>query len=641
MKKMMGIKRLVAKTLCGMMVATMLMGNTAFASELDSEAIVAETETTIEDEETVEAEENAKTEATEVAEVEADTDAEEAAPEAEVEETEAEAEESEESEESKSLEDILGEVDNTASVVEDTVYVDLSLIIPENCILSKDGQVITSFEADILLTDGQITVSQPSAPDYKNRIESDVVISIIDGNISVSFEGQDVVGTVQDSLGNTVSFDGTTLQIVNSDKMESLEPSEVEIDDPDTPLAAPDSYTVRYFVDFVAEENLLHQDVVAGIVGQEIKIDTIDLNAYKPENTEALVWADGVLQDGYATIIVEGDSDIIDIVYTSETVIVDAPADFTVKYYRDALQEGNFLGEYRQGGIAGQGIDFSTIDNNLYRPADYGNGEIQTVVSATVVTEDDSDIVYILYTRVEKEIQIVTETVEIPGETIIVEKPVETIVEKVITVEVPVEVEKIVEKVVEVEKEVVKEVPVEKIVEKEVIVPGETIIIEKEVPGETIVVEKEVIKEVPVEKIVEVPVEKVVTETVFVPVEVEKIVEVEKEIPVDRIVTIPGEDKVVYVEVPTTEIKEVEVIVEKEVPVYVQVPAEDTDNEEATTIEVEENDDPAPETDEDSAPEYTDGPQTGDESPVMVLILVMVFAALGMAVVTKKNAVAR
>ena len=290
MKKMMGIKRLVAKTLCGMMVATMLMGNTAFASELDSEAIVAETETTIEDEETVEAEENAKTEATEVAEVEADTDAEEAAPEAEVEETEAEAEESEESEESKSLEDILGEVDNTASVVEDTVYVDLSLIIPENCILSKDGQVITSFEADILLTDGQITVSQPSAPDYKNRIESDVVISIIDGNISVSFEGQDVVGTVQDSLGNTVSFDGTTLQIVNSDKMESLEPSEVEIDDPDTPLAAPDSYTVRYFVDFVAEENLLHQDVVAGIVGQEIKIDTIDLNAYKPENTEALVW---------------------------------------------------------------------------------------------------------------------------------------------------------------------------------------------------------------------------------------------------------------------------------------------------------------------------------------------------------------
>ena len=53
-----------------------------------------------------------------------------------------------------------------------------------------------------------------------------------------------------------------------------------------------------------------------------------------------------------------------------------------------------------------------------------------------------------------------------------------------------------------VEKEVVKEVPVEVVVEKEVVR-------EVEVPGETVVVEKEVVKEVPVEvvveKIVEVP----------------------------------------------------------------------------------------------------------------------------------------
>ena len=71
--------------------------------------------------------------------------------------------------------------------------------------------------------------------------------------------------------------------------------------------------------------------------------------------------------------------------------------------------------------------------------------------------------------------------VEVPGETIVVEKEV------IKTVEVPVEVIK----------EVVKEVQV----------PGETVIVEKEViktvevPGETVVVEKEVVKtvEVPVE----------------------------------------------------------------------------------------------------------------------------------------------
>ena len=72
-----------------------------------------------------------------------------------------------------------------------------------------------------------------------------------------------------------------------------------------------------------------------------------------------------------------------------------------------------------------------------------------------------------------------TETVEVPGETVVVEKEV------IKEVEVP-------GKTVVVEKEVIKEVEV----------PGETVVVEKEVvkevqvPGETVVVEKEVVKEV-------------------------------------------------------------------------------------------------------------------------------------------------
>ena len=92
------------------------------------------------------------------------------------------------------------------------------------------------------------------------------------------------------------------------------------------------------------------------------------------------------------------------------------------------------------------------------------------------------------------------ETVEVPGETVVVEKVVTE------TVEVPGET-------VVVEKEVIKtvEVPGETVtveVVKEVQVPGETVVVEKEVvktvevPGQTVVVEKVVVQEVPGKKYV-------------------------------------------------------------------------------------------------------------------------------------------
>ena len=144
-----------------------------------------------------------------------------------------------------------------------------------------------------------------------------------------------------------------------------------------------------------------------------------------------------------------------------------------------------------------------------------------------------------------------SETIEVPGETVVVKEEV------IKTVEVPGET-------------VVKEVI------KEVMVPGETVVVEKvvtetvEVPGETVVVEKEVVKtvEVPGETVtvevvkeVQVPgetvvVEKVVTETVEVPGET---VVVEKE--VVKTVEVPGETVVVEKEV----VKVVEKVVVKEV----------------------------------------------------------------------------
>ena len=136
--------------------------------------------------------------------------------------------------------------------------------------------------------------------------------------------------------------------------------------------------------------------------------------------------------------------------------------------------------------------------------------------------------------------KVVTETVEVPGETVVVEKEV------IKTVEVPGET---------VTKEVVKEVmvPGETVVVKEEVVktvevPGQTVVKEVvktvEVPGQTVVVEKEVVKtvEVPGETVV---VEKEVVKTVEVPgatVVVEKVVV--KEVPMGY-VTDPTTGKVV------------------------------------------------------------------------------------------------
>ena len=151
-----------------------------------------------------------------------------------------------------------------------------------------------------------------------------------------------------------------------------------------------------------------------------------------------------------------------------------------------------------------------------------------------------------------------SETIEVPGETVVVKEEV------IKTVEVPGEtvvVEKEVIKTVEVPgetvtKEVVKEVMVpgetvvvEKVVTETVEVPGETVTVEVvkevQVPGETVVVEKEVVKtvEVPGETIV---VEKEVVKEVQVPGET---VVVEKEVVKEVIKMVAGPETVVVKEV--------------------------------------------------------------------------------------------
>ena len=104
-----------------------------------------------------------------------------------------------------------------------------------------------------------------------------------------------------------------------------------------------------------------------------------------------------------------------------------------------------------------------------------------------------------------------SETVEVPGETVVVEKeviktvevPGETVVKEVVKeVQVPGETVVVKEEVVKTVEVPGETVVVEKVVTETVEVPGETVVVEKEVvkevqvPGETVVVEKEVVKTV-------------------------------------------------------------------------------------------------------------------------------------------------
>ncbi len=133
-----------------------------------------------------------------------------------------------------------------------------------------------------------------------------------------------------------------------------------------------------------------------------------------------------------------------------------------------------------------------------------------------------------------------TETVEVPGETVVVEKevvkevmvPGETVVvERVVTETVEVPGETVVQEVVREVQVPGETVTVVQEVVKEVAVPGETVVVEKEVvktvevPGETVVVEKEVVKtvEVPGQTVV---VEKAVVREIVI--EVPEIAEADK-----------------------------------------------------------------------------------------------------------------
>ena len=468
------IKKL-KKAITTVALSTMLLGSmpiTAFAAETEDVETKVETTTEVE---TPEANiETTEVETTEVAETEV-------------------ADETTPSTPSSSLEDLLKEEDKTANVVEENSYTALTIVAPSSIVITKDGVTLSDYNSDEMVTDGVFTLSQPTTDEYKNRIQDEVTIIVENGKVTVDWLNTKVDGTMEDELGNTVSFDGkSTIEITNSDKMEDAIPEEDDSDETITPAEGPD--------------------------------------------------------------------------------------DFTVCYYRDALQEGNYLGSYKVKSTAGATIDYTTIDVNQYQPASYGEGKIQTVVSSKTCTSDDTDIVYILYTAVEKDVEVVTETVE-------VEKVVTEIVEveKIVEKEVPVEVEKIVEK----EVPVIQEVPVEKLVEVEkpiyIYVPGEDKIIETpkyiEVPGET--------------EYVYVPGD---TKYVYVPIEV------------------PGETEIVYVPVD---------------------PETDTDN----SITPEEN--PDPDTDEDEPINPEDGPQTGDNAMIIVFgLLALAILAGGVLVLTsdkKKN----
>lgn len=87
-----------------------------------------------------------------------------------------------------------------------------------------------------------------------------------------------------------------------------------------------ENFTIRYYKNSVSDENLIYSNVVNGTAGDEINLAGIDVNAYKPADTEELSWSDGQIQNGAAVKITADDTDVIHIVYISTVVKKQEPS---------------------------------------------------------------------------------------------------------------------------------------------------------------------------------------------------------------------------------------------------------------------------------------------------------------------------
>jgi len=185
-------------------------------------------------------------------------------------------------------------------------------------------------------------------------------------------------------------------------------------EEPQIPEETKDSYIVRYYKDSIDDKNILGEYRVEAKVDEEIPWNEIDVNLRKPEG-----YKDGELKEDISSnIVIKGEGDIVYILYLPER---EDPKDtYTVKYYKDDIDNGEYLGSEKFEGFIGDKIDFEKVDTELKRPEGYSNGIIIEERSAVEIIVGDDDIVYVVY----KKIPVEDETNEVENP---IENPVKTV----------------------------------------------------------------------------------------------------------------------------------------------------------------------------------------------------------------------
>ena len=139
-------------------------------------------------------------------------------------------------------------------------------------------------------------------------------------------------------------------------------------------------YTVNYYKDSISDRNFLGEVEGTGSVGDTIPAD---LTLFAPEG-----YAVPGTRSGAEKISADG-GDVVNVVYSKKTNL-----SYTVNYYKDSIEEGNYLDKVEGTGTFGDAIP---ADLTKFAPAGYAVPGARS--GAENISADGGDVVNVVYSR--------------------------------------------------------------------------------------------------------------------------------------------------------------------------------------------------------------------------------------------------
>ena len=139
-------------------------------------------------------------------------------------------------------------------------------------------------------------------------------------------------------------------------------------------------YTVNYYKDSISDRNFLGEVEGTGSVGDTIPAD---LTLFAPEG-----YAVPGTRSGAEKISADG-GDVVNVVYSKKTNL-----SYTVNYYKDSIEEGNYLDKVEGTGTFGDAIP---ADLTKFAPAGYAVPGARS--GAENISADGGDVVNVVYSK--------------------------------------------------------------------------------------------------------------------------------------------------------------------------------------------------------------------------------------------------